>query len=112
MHDLLIFLFVFSQDKVEVIDALRDILIQEIMTIENSEFEGEAIDMDTIAFASKYFILPCRHGKAIQPLPSHKGQFYVKLCKIMFAGLKFAFANLIFVDNRPLCLMLVGCCEY
>jgi len=42
----------FSQDKSDVIESLRDILIQEIMTIENSEFEGEAIDMDTIAFAS------------------------------------------------------------
>jgi len=32
---------------------LKDILVQEIMTIENSEFEGEAIDMDNIAFASE-----------------------------------------------------------
>ena len=46
-------MLLFSQDKMEVIEALRDILIQEIMTIENSEFEGEAIDMDTIAFASE-----------------------------------------------------------
>ena len=32
---------------------MRDILIQEIMTLSNSEFEGEAIDMDSVAFAGK-----------------------------------------------------------
>ena len=28
-------------------------MIQEVMTISNSEFEGEAIDMDSVAFAGK-----------------------------------------------------------
>ena len=32
---------------------VRDVLIQEVMTISNSEFEGEAIDMDSVAFAGK-----------------------------------------------------------
>ena len=44
----------FSQEKTDVIESLRDILLQEIMTLEDSEFEGEAIDMDNIAFASEF----------------------------------------------------------
>ena len=32
---------------------MRDILITEIMNIESSQFEKEAIDMDAISFARK-----------------------------------------------------------
>jgi hypothetical protein len=45
--------FFSSQDKFDLIESVRDIMIQEIMNIDTSEFEGEAIDMDNIAFASK-----------------------------------------------------------
>jgi hypothetical protein len=36
------------------VEHVRDILIQEVMTIEGSEFEGDAMDMDAISFASKF----------------------------------------------------------
>ena len=39
--------------KENPVDHVRDILVQEIMNIESSEFEKEAIDMDAISFASK-----------------------------------------------------------
>ena len=42
-----------------MIESVRDIMIQEIMNIEKSEFEGEAVDMDNIAFASKFTISSC-----------------------------------------------------
>ena len=34
-------------------EHVKDILIQEIMTLERSAFEKEAIDMDSISFAGK-----------------------------------------------------------
>ena len=39
--------------KENPVEHVRDILVQEIMNIEASEFEKEAIDMDAISFASK-----------------------------------------------------------
>ena len=39
--------------KRKIVANVRDVLIQEVMTISNSEFEGEAIDMDSVAFAGK-----------------------------------------------------------
>jgi hypothetical protein len=36
-----------------LIESVRDILVQEVMSIEGSDFEGVAVDMDNIAFASK-----------------------------------------------------------
>ena len=35
------------------VEHVKDILIQEIMTLEKSTFEQEAIDMDSISFAGK-----------------------------------------------------------
>ena len=43
--------------KENPVDHVRDILVQEIMNIESSEFEKEAIDMDAISFASKFELL-------------------------------------------------------
>ena len=41
--------------KENPVEHVRDIMVQEIMNIEASEFENEAIGMDAISFASKYF---------------------------------------------------------
>jgi hypothetical protein len=47
-------LFKFTREtKRKIVANVRDVLIQEIMTISDSEFEGEAIDMDSVAFAGK-----------------------------------------------------------
>ena len=51
--------FYCSQEKFDLIESVRDIMIQEIMNIEKSEFEGEAVDMDNIAFASELTISSC-----------------------------------------------------
>ena len=48
-----------SQEKFDLIESVRDVMIQEIMNIEKSEFEGEAVDMDNIAFASKLSFKNC-----------------------------------------------------
>ena len=48
------FFYIFRDVKRKIVANVRDILIQEIMTISGSEFEGEAIDMDSVAFAGKY----------------------------------------------------------
>ena len=45
--------FHFRRMKENPVEHVRDILVQEIMNIESSEFEKEAIDMDAISFASK-----------------------------------------------------------
>ena len=39
--------------KPNPVEHVKDILIQEIMTLERSAFEKEAIDMDSISFAGK-----------------------------------------------------------
>ena len=41
----------YRETKRKLVSNVRDVLIQEIMTISGSEFEGEAIDMDSVAFA-------------------------------------------------------------
>ena len=45
-----------SETERYIVANVRDVLIQEIMTLNNSEFEGEAIDMDSIAFAGKHTV--------------------------------------------------------
>ena len=47
----------YREAKRKIVANVRDVLIQEIMTLSGSEFEGEAIDMDSVAFAGKYFDL-------------------------------------------------------
>ena len=42
--------------KENPVEHVRDILVQEIMTIEESQFEKEAIDMDSISFARKLWV--------------------------------------------------------
>lgn len=50
--------FHISRDtKRKIVANVRDVLIQEIMTLSNSEFEGEAIDMDSVAFAGNCKLL-------------------------------------------------------
>lgn len=44
--------------KDDPVPTVREIFVQEIMTLAGSEFEGEAIDMDSIAFACKFIIFP------------------------------------------------------
>ena len=41
--------------KENPVEHVRDVLVQEIMNIEGSQFENEAIDMDSISFARKFF---------------------------------------------------------
>ena len=47
------FYFGFRRAKGNPTEHVRDILITEIMNIESSQFEKEAIDMDDISFARK-----------------------------------------------------------
>ena len=55
-------LFYFYRDiKRKIVANVRDVLIQEVMTISNSEFEGEAIDMDSVAFAGKSKPIATKH---------------------------------------------------
>ena len=49
----LLFISIFRRMKENPVEHVRDIMVQEIMNIEASEFENEAIDMDAISFASK-----------------------------------------------------------
>jgi len=55
----------YREIKRKIVANVRDVLIQEVMTISNSEFEGEAIDMDSVAFAgkSKPFLYKKKHLK-------------------------------------------------
>ena len=50
------YFFLFRRVKENPVDHVRDILVQEIMSMDNSEFSKEAIDMDSISFAGKEFI--------------------------------------------------------
>ena len=49
----LFYSFFFRRAKTNPVEHVKDILIQEIMTLEKSAFEQEAIDMDSISFAGK-----------------------------------------------------------
>ena len=50
-HKSFICFYHYRETKRKLVSNVRDVLIQEIMTISGSEFEGEAIDMDSVAFA-------------------------------------------------------------
>ena len=74
MIGLIFVLFLNFRDvKRNMVAKVRDILIQEIMTLNKSEFEGEAIDMDSVAFAGKFLIvLP---GKLSKVVSKHNKMF-------------------------------------
>ena len=72
-----------SQEKFDLIESVRDVMIQEIMNIEKSEFEGEAVDMDNIAFASKLNFETCEdrtRGRLV------RGQLCRPLCRVVVPG--------------------------
>ena len=60
--NIFLFFYLYREAKRKIVANVRDVLIQEIMTLSGSEFEGEAIDMDSVAFAGKYFeLFPLKH---------------------------------------------------
>ena len=45
---------IFRSSRFDPVPAIKDVFLQEVMTLAGSEFENEALDMDSIKFASEY----------------------------------------------------------